>query len=168
MGVHAFDIYFSNLDATLEFNVVKPYTYAHRTNATNYTHFNQPLAHPLGANFRELIGILRYKPLKNLVTRAKLIYAVKGDDTNNTNYGGDIFKDYTTFESEFGNFITQGIASTLIIADLLVSFEVKHNLNIDFNLVNRRWMNGLSTGNRQTTLAALGVRLNLPHSGYDY
>jgi hypothetical protein len=51
-----------NLDIQVEMNRVRPFTYGHRDSVANYTHYNQPLAHPLGANFSELIGIVRYQP----------------------------------------------------------------------------------------------------------
>ena len=48
--IDAFGI--KNLDLQLEYNRVRPFTYSHRDSVANYTHYNQPLAHPLGANFR--------------------------------------------------------------------------------------------------------------------
>jgi hypothetical protein len=45
-----------NLDLQLEYNRVRPFTYSHRDSVANYTHYNQPMAHPLGANFSETIG----------------------------------------------------------------------------------------------------------------
>ena len=41
----------------IEYNQVQPYTYGHRTILQNYSHMNQALAHPLGANFKEWINI---------------------------------------------------------------------------------------------------------------
>ena len=51
-----------NLDIQAEFNLARPYTYSHEASATvsagqtNYAHFSQPLAHPLGGNFMEGLG----------------------------------------------------------------------------------------------------------------
>ncbi len=36
-----------NLDLQLETNLVRPFTYSHFDTVANYTHYNQPLAHPL-------------------------------------------------------------------------------------------------------------------------
>ncbi|MEX0636266.1 MAG: capsule assembly Wzi family protein, partial [Ferruginibacter sp.] len=47
-----------NLDLQFETNRVRPFTYSHKDTIGNYTHYNQPLAHPLGANFQEFIGIV--------------------------------------------------------------------------------------------------------------
>src|SRR5690606_10630143 len=58
--VDAFKI--NNLDLQLETNRVRPFTYSHYDSTANYTHYNQPLAHPLGANFHEFVGVLKYQP----------------------------------------------------------------------------------------------------------
>ena len=43
--VDAFGI--NNLDLQLEMNRVRPFTHSHNDSISNYTHYNQPLAHPL-------------------------------------------------------------------------------------------------------------------------
>lgn len=40
------------LNYLAEFNTARPYTYAHFDRLSNYSNYNQPLAHPFGANFR--------------------------------------------------------------------------------------------------------------------
>ena len=39
-----------NLDLQVEFNYIRPYTYQHESLYTAYEHYQQPLAHPMGAN----------------------------------------------------------------------------------------------------------------------
>src|SRR6185503_5104840 len=72
----AFNI--SNLDLQFEHNRVRPFTYSHGDSLANYTHYNQPLAHPLGASFSEFIGIARYQPAPKWLTVARLIYYQQG------------------------------------------------------------------------------------------
>ena len=67
-----------NLDLRLESNRVRPFTYSHRDSVANYTHYNQPLAHPLGANFQEWIGIARYQPTGKLMLQGKILYYNQG------------------------------------------------------------------------------------------
>ena len=74
--VDAFNI--KNLDLQFETNRVRPYTYSHFDSVANYTHYNQPLAHPLGANFQEYIGILKYQPAPRWYINAKAIYYSPG------------------------------------------------------------------------------------------
>ncbi|MCC6282082.1 MAG: hypothetical protein IT262_15875, partial [Saprospiraceae bacterium] len=49
----------NHLDVQIEYNSVRPYTYSHFDSLNSYTHYSQPLAHPLWSNFREFIGLLR-------------------------------------------------------------------------------------------------------------
>ena len=55
LGGKYFDAFtVKNLDLQGEMNMVRPYTYTHYDSTANYTHYNQPLAHPLGAGFAEV------------------------------------------------------------------------------------------------------------------
>ena len=61
----------------LEYNQVQPYTYGHRTILQNYSHMNQPLAHPLGANFSELLLMATYS-INRFVFDIKMMSAKYG------------------------------------------------------------------------------------------
>ncbi|TXB63885.1 hypothetical protein FRY74_11555 [Vicingus serpentipes] len=61
-----------NLTLQAEYNTVSPSTYQVNSNTLqNYDHYNQALAHPLGTNFNEIVGIANYK-YKRLFTQAKI------------------------------------------------------------------------------------------------
>lgn len=47
-----------------EFNFVRPFTYGHSRPAQAYTHLNQSLAHPLGANFIEWVAMAIWQPAR--------------------------------------------------------------------------------------------------------
>ncbi|MGE5520701.1 MAG: hypothetical protein ACM3VS_12290, partial [Candidatus Dadabacteria bacterium] len=81
----------SNLDLQLEWNIVRPFTYSHNDSVSSYTHNNQPLAHPLGANFSEIIAIARYQPAPKWMMEAKMIHYLQGRDTGSTTFGSNIF-----------------------------------------------------------------------------
>src|SRR5687767_15679558 len=53
--INAFGI--KGLRIQAEYNEVRPYTYTHGLPDQNYSHYGFALAHPLGANFREIIGM---------------------------------------------------------------------------------------------------------------
>ena len=77
--VDAFGV--DHLDLRVEFNMARPYTYSHNdTLGSNYSHYNQALAHPLGANFREVLAIVQYQPSKRLQLEARAIRANYGED----------------------------------------------------------------------------------------
>src|SRR5207302_91536 len=51
-----------NVDWQGEFNLIRPYTYSEKEPSENYSQYGQSLAHPLGANLREVVNIIRINP----------------------------------------------------------------------------------------------------------
>lgn len=151
----------SNLDLQFEANIARPYTYTHETPYTSYTHYNQPLAHPFGANFKEFIGILRYQPINRLNLTGKIIYSEYGGDSNGSNWGGNVLLPYQTREQEYDNKIGQGVKNYLAYADFTASFQLKHNLFIDARQVLRR-INTSLPGRKNTLFSSLALRWNIP------
>jgi len=158
----------SNLDLQVEWNRVRPFTYSHFDSVSNYSHYNQPLAHPLGANFNEWVAILRYQPTGRLLLTARLNAWSQGLDNNNRNSGSDIFRlngDGRT--SEYGYSLLNGIKATGVNAGFLASYEVKENICIDGHAFFRRFKRGAEAA-QNTTMFSLGVRMNLWYREYDY
>ncbi|MEQ1553511.1 MAG: hypothetical protein ABL929_04995 [Ferruginibacter sp.] len=164
--VDAFGI--KNLDLQGEVNRVRPFTYSHRDTIANYTHYNQPLAHPLGANFNELIGIIHYQPVPKLIIDAKVIYYNKGVDTANANFGGNIFKDYQTRSGVNDYAVGNGAKATAFNGTLLISYELRNNLFLDVSLQNRLYKIANQTGQSNTTLVTAGIRLNMFKRQYNF
>lgn len=152
----------NNLDIQGEVNLVRPFTYTHYDSSANYSHYNQPLAHPLGANFIEAIGIVKYQPIPRLTATAKLIYWKQGVDTGNSNFGSNIFKLYDTRSGDYGFKLPSGVLVNGINAQLLASYELKENLFIDGSLMIR------NLDQSKSTMATLGLRLNMFRREYDY
>lgn len=163
--INAFKI--NNLDLQGEVNLVRPFSYSHYDSVANYTHYNQPMAHPLGANFVEAIGIVRYQPVPKLTTSARLILWKQGVDTANSNVGSDIFKMYTTRSSDYGYKLPAGPRATGVNAQLLVSYELKENLFVDGSVLVRRLSSDVIT-ERNSSYFTLGLRLNMNRREYDY
>ena len=169
--VNAFGI--DQLDLQLEYNVVNPYTYSHRDtlngfspfSVANYSNHNQPLAHPLGANFREWIGIIRYKPINTLFLQTRIISALYGDDIDGKNYGQNILLSSDTRPNEYGNFIGQGNKTTIFNVNLDISYAFYHNCFVDakyqYRLTRQEKNNNIS-------LYSLGLRINIPDIPIDY
>ncbi len=156
-----------NLDLQGELNLVRPFSYSHFDSLANYTHYNQPLAHPLGANFIEAIGIVRYQPHPKWTTSARVILWQQGTDTANSNVGTNIFMPNTTRSSDYGYNLPNGPKSTGVNAQLLASYEVKENLFIDASVLIRRLSSDVIP-DRNTSLFTLAVRMNMFRREYDY
>ena len=132
------------------------------------THYNQPLAHPLGANFQELIAKVYYQPAPKWVIDGTLIYYYKGLDTPGKNFGGDIFKNYVTRSGEDGFFVGNGNKAKCVNAFIGVSYELRQNLFLEASYQGRKYTVANSQGNSNTSLFTAGVRLNIFKRHYDY
>lgn len=159
--INAFGI--SNLDLQGEYNRVRPYTYSHKSGSSNYVHNNQPLAHPLGSNFNELVGIMRYQPYPRLNIYGTLMYAKKGVDADGKNWGGNVFKNYESRAQEYNNSIGQGVPLTTAYLEARASYMMRHNFFIDGRLIIRNTTSTNPTLNTNTTIATVGFRLNIPY-----
>ena len=131
-GLKSYDLFtLKNLDFQAEINLARPFMYAHTNPVTNYAHFNQPLAHPLGSNFAELVTIVRYN-YNRFFFELKNTYARHGADTANLNYGNDLFLPYSTFAIEYNNRFFQAKEVKLQNTQITLSWLINpsYNLNI--------------------------------------
>lgn len=108
LGFRYFDVAgIEGMNFLSEFNYIRPYTYSHRSNQQNYGHFNEPLAHPMGANLRESINVISYRK-KRVFCDIKVQYTEFGADSSGINFGGNIFRPYDDHPSDYDNTTTQG------------------------------------------------------------
>jgi hypothetical protein len=169
LGLKYIDVFgIDNLDLQIEGNMARPYTYSHSQPRTSWTHYNQPLAHPLGANFTEIITILRYQPSPKLFIMAKHIRAKYGEDADTTNWGKNIFVSNGLFEREFDNFVGQGVRTKLNLTDIIFTYMPWHNVSFDFNYRFRRVNSALDERDRNSHFVNLTWRYNIPYRHYDF
>ena len=167
--IDAFKI--KNLDLQVEHNRVRPFTYSHRDSVANFTHYNQPLAHPLGANFSEWIGILRYQPAPKWLLNIKMIYHTQGRDSSNRSFGSNIFLPNTPpyRMGDYGYDIGSGWKTNVFYSSLLLQYEIKENLFIELNAFYRKQDTETAPITSQnTTAVSLGVRWNMHRREFDY
>lgn len=151
----------NQLDLQYEYNMARPYTYSYEDeNGSSYTHYAQPLAHPLGANFSEHLVALWYQPFPKITINNTLLMANYGTDPTGENYGGNVFLDYNIYSNEYGNFTGQGINNQLLMNDLVVSWQFWHNANLDFRCIYRDLQVSASGQNTNELFFSIGVRLN--------
>ncbi|MES2777049.1 MAG: hypothetical protein V4722_22925 [Bacteroidota bacterium] len=168
--VDAFGI--KNLDLQGEMNFIRPFVYSHYDSTAGYNHYNQPMAHPMGANVREFVGIARFQPLKKLYLTVKGIYWNQGLDSGGYNFGSNVLLSNQPVglggmrRYEYGYKIGSGMLSKGLNASLAASYELKENLWVDASAMRRTFKVGSSTTN--TTLVTLGLRWNMARREYDY
>ena len=164
--VDAFGI--SNLDLQGEINLIRPYTYSHHTSYGSYSSYKQPIAHPLGANLKELVGIVRYQPLPRLNLIGKLVFTDIGRDNPDENWGSNILKSYRTRQQEYNNTIGQGIANDILFGSFTASWQMKHNLFVDASVILRQSESELAFYNSNTSITSLALRWNIPQRLYEF
>lgn len=168
LGIKSFDPFgLRNLYLQAEYNHVRPYTYAHNSPLQNYAHYNQPLAHPQGANFRELVLIADQR-IHRFRFGTKLVYTTYGADTAGMSYGHDLYRSYYDFVNEFGNKIGQGLKTTMIQYDLNAGWIVNAatNLTLNAGLTMRHTFS--EADNKGNILLSFGIRSALFNRYYDF
>ena len=130
-GIKLFEpLNIKNLYIQAEYNLVRPYSYSHYLQVQSYTHFNEPLAYSFGANTKELIFRGNYH-YKRFYLHIKFNHALFGLDQNNLNYGKNIFLNSKEYMNEYGNYIGQGLETTMEQLDGSVSYLVNPVTNMN-------------------------------------
>jgi hypothetical protein len=152
-----------NLDLQAEFNRVRPFTYSHYDSIANFTHDNQPLAHPLGASFNEVIGQVRYQFAPRWMFQAMAVAYKQGRDTSAENFGSNIFlpNRLGLRTSEYGYSIGLPVAANVKYASLLLSYELKPNLFLEANAVFRKQSAYAAVPEQSTAVIYAGIRWNM-------
>ncbi len=157
-----------NLDGVLEFNTVRPYTYAHSTKLTSYTNFNQPLAHPLGANFKEVIAKVNYRIGKRWNLELNLNRMSYGDDLDSTHWGSNILLPNKDFEQEYYNIISQGIDTDVWLVNVNLSYLFGHDMFFDLEYNLRSQKSQLAARNYDEGYIGFAVRMNVGRLKHQY
>ncbi len=168
--IDAFNV--PNLDLQTEFNLARPYTYSHEKSATvsagqtNYAHYSQPLAHPLGGNFMEGLGIVRYQQKRWSANGIFGVMMYGADPAADINYGGNILKDYTFRIRDEGNFIGQGRKTVVTYADVRASYMIRHNIFLEGRYLYRFQDSQYRPDSYTNQVASVALRWNLPYRNW--
>ena len=156
--VDAFGI--DQLDLVAERNVARPYIYSH-DGQSSYTHFAMPLAHPLGANFRENLVGFDYRPLPRLHLDGRLYLIEQGEGIDSTVVGENLNQSSDLRNKNRGNEIGQGIGCTNTIIQLRAGYELRPNLWLEAEYFSRTKDSERADRSLETTLINVGVRWNV-------
>lgn len=177
VGLKYFDAFkVDNLYLQAEYNQVRPYTYSHNSITLNYGHNNQSMAHLWGANFREFIGIARYKK-DRVYGSAKLIYGKRGFDFSEfgskSNYGQDIYRTEDDRALETGVKIGQGNTTNSFYSEFEAGYIVNPttNLKLFANFIYRDFdvqTNTTANFDNSTAWINFGLRTDIFNWYYDY
>ncbi|PIP55017.1 MAG: hypothetical protein COX07_02140, partial [Bacteroidetes bacterium CG23_combo_of_CG06-09_8_20_14_all_32_9] len=145
-----------NLFLLTEYNTVRPFTYSATSEHQNYSAYNEPLAHPLGANFKELIFLCKYN-FKDAFIQLKFVSAFFGNESipgqvvPYDTTGHNIFQSYSGTISENSFKTGNGISTNV------------KNLNIECGIT-------INQKNRLQLVAGAHYRTysNTPNTSYYY
>jgi hypothetical protein len=170
LGVKYIDMFkIKNLDLQLEGNIVRPFTYSHNDTVSNYSNYNQPMAHPLGANFDEAIGIIRYQPIPKLDLEIKVIAYRQGLDSAGKDFGSNIFINYDDRIRDNGFKVGSGILAKCVNANFSASYEFKQNWFFDLSYQARTYTVAMEPSlNNTSNMISVGLRVNAFKRVYDY
>ena len=178
-GVKSYNCFgIKNLFLQGEFNLVRPYMYSHWSGESNYAHLNQPIAHPWGGNFYEIIARAQYN-YKRFYFQYKMNYGQWGDDIITENgefqyYGHDIYHNYIDHyhidgKPLYGHYMLTGELNTLLMNNFVVSWLVNpsYNLNV-FADITHRSQNIEGSNNLNDFIISFGIRTTLDNKYYDF
>lgn len=164
LGFKYLDVFtIKNLSLQLEYNWVRPFTYSHGSQQQNYTHFNQPLAHPFGSNFAEALGVISYK-YKRWQIDLKGMTATIGKDTagSTQSVGQNIFMSYTLRGKEFGHQVFQGNKMQFMQGELKLTYFIIPGLNMRLEAgIIQRYMKSDFGYLNETPYVYLGIKTSM-------
>ena len=159
----------NNLFVQIENNFARPYTYSHSDVAQNYGHYFQSLAHPLGANFNEILLFLDYKynawEFHFQIMRAK--YGTKKIN-DPTSFGDDIFISNSNRPSDNNILMYQGNMTKLNYNKFVISHTINSitNLKLESGYVFRHLNN--DDGKNITNFFFFALKSDLFNRYYDF
>lgn len=173
LGVKYYNAFtLKHLHLQFEYNKVNPYTYSATDSVQAYTHYNQPLAHPLGANFSEINGSLQYK-IGDFFLHTRFSKATIGTDTAGHIYGQNIFvsdamADNTSFSDGSSKYFGRGEQTTLTTFDASVGFMISYasNLNVALGISDRKVQTDATLDH--TRYVYVAIRTSLTNNYLDF
>jgi len=143
----------------VEYNMMRPYTYAHVSEMQAYGNQGHALAHPLGANFHEILTELKWQQGKWLA-KFFTTYRLKGEDKDGYSYGGDIYQSYVMRPPyEYGHKIGQGIGTNVSRTILTLDYEIWKLGQLHAFIENHFIINGNT--NQFNYVPVIGIRSQL-------
>lgn len=169
IGIRAVNLFnIPRWNGLAEFNTAKPYMYASENLSTVYGHSGLPLAHPLGANFKEGVVVTSYA-YKNWQLRVEVLAARYGvDSANRTNYGHDIFRSIDTRTRSENVNTGQGIYTKLYYGDVKLAYLLnpQTNMRIEAGATYRKESNDRKEF--EDWFFYIGIRLSFRNLIYDF
>lgn len=136
IGIKIYDILLNNFKNTrfstiLEYNHCQPFVYSSNKENLSFSHLNESLTSPIGANYKEflIIGIFEIKRFRAFFQYNNILTSY---DEPQTNYGRDILKPNSTATAAYMANVGYGNHTKIKILKLRLSFVL--NPKIDWQI----------------------------------
>jgi len=164
-GAKYFDVAgIKNLYIQGEFNQVNAYSYSLPRAYQSFSHYNQALAHPMGANFTELLGLVNYR-FKDFFVALKVNLIDYGKDQFGYYAGNSVIRDYMVKDIQAN---TKQIKASTQIIDFKLGYLVNRasNLNIAVGAMMRNHKSDLNP--LQTNYVYVSIGTSISNKYYDF
>ncbi len=149
-----------NFTFRIEINAVRPYTYAHINAMASYGNNGSILSHPLGANFAELLGELKWQHQRVFV-KAVAVFGYQGWDINGYSYGSDIYRPYTQRPYDYHLQIGEGERNYFGRLNLFGAYQLSEKGNFQaFGEIQLRF-DSAAKDHKFRVVPMIGIRSNL-------
>jgi len=126
------------------------------------------LAHPYGANFREVLGIINYR-VKRFNFNSRLVYISGGEEVSDSiSSGKDIFKSYNNRLNESGYKIGNGTEYKQLFLDSKLSFILNSKYLLMFEIGYQNRTEWIDDNKENHHYLYGGFRTSLFNLYYDY
>lgn len=162
VGVRYFDAFtVKHLHLRFEYNNVNRFTYAHEDAGQSWTHYNQALAHPLGAGFDEVNASVYYK-FRDFFFFGNYFVAHANVDSAYGNGGTNLFKSDAVVNTALTT------PATLTTLDVHVGWMISYasNLNLSVGYKSRK-VDRISNP-AETSYVYVALRTSLTNQSFDF
>jgi hypothetical protein len=162
IGARYFDAFtIKHLHLRLEYNSVNRFTYAHENALQSWTHYNQALAHPLGAGFSEVNASLYYK-FNDFFLYVNYFTAQANLDSLYANGGTNIFKS----DAVVNTALTTPATLTTIDAHIGWMISYASNLNVSVGYKTRKV--DRASNPESASFVYVALRTSLTNQSFDF
>ena len=157
-----------NVDLQLEINQIRPYTYSHYDSVGSYTNNNQAIAHPLGANIREIVALIHAQPAKKIYIQVQAIHYLQGLDSAGVDFGSNPFLNYNLRPRDFGYQIGDGDGAVANMIAGTLSYELAENMFLELTGYYRTFKVASAGNAARTTSLGISFRWNIGRRDFNF
>ena len=168
LGWTSFDLFkIKGLQTRVEFNLIRPFTYAHSNSTQAYSHDNISLAHPLGANFYEFVSRVNYE-FERWNFALNYHQNKQGRSNFGQNYGENVQFSNVSRELEYENELVQGQQVVVKYLEGTVSYLLYKKTNTTLSVSHFLRNENDGTEKATTNFFMLRLHSNLFNKYFDF